>query len=161
MHIGEMASCKECRAEVVVPSDSVETAAVEPKRPPTHESPGVGPPTAPAGPTPTFRLYSLGAMIVGTLVGSMFVGLLLISKNFTALGDENRARRSFWLGVAGTVVVFAAAFALPEQTPKSVFEAAQIGVVTWYANREQGKMIEAHKALGGTSTRNGGPLESD
>ena len=113
---------------------------------PTTVSPGVGPSEMPA---PTFRLYSLGAMILGTFLGSMFVGLLLISRNFKALGDEDRAHRSFWLGVGGTVAVFAAAFTLPKEVPGGAYEAVQIGVVTWYANREQGKMIEEHKTLGG------------
>lgn len=102
-------------------------------------------------PAPAFRLYSLGAVTVGTICGSVIGGLPLASKNFSALGDDDRARKCLWLGVGGTVLLCGASLALPEDVPipNSVFHWIQIGIVVPYVKHAQGTMVEAHKILGG------------
>jgi hypothetical protein len=47
------------------------------------------------------RLYDLRAIDIATVLSSLFAGAFLISRNFTALGDDGAARKALVIGFAG------------------------------------------------------------
>lgn len=159
MRVGEEVACKQCGAKTTVPLEA-ETVAVEPEARPRASDPA--PPARSKElerllaigkqvPAPAFRLYSLGAVVVATFCGSLIGGLLLTSRNFTALGDPDRARRCLWLGVWGTALLIGIVMVLPDDLPipNSAFHSIPIAIVLPYVKKQQGVLLEAHKLLGG------------
>jgi len=102
-------------------------------------------------PPPTYRLYTLGSIVIGTFCASFLGGLFLASRNLKALGHTRSARKCLWIGILGTAVFLFGIVLLPEDlpVPDSLFHAAQVGIVGAYVSHSQGHEIKRHIGLGG------------
>jgi hypothetical protein len=105
-------------------------------------------PHIPGLPQPA-RLYSSRQIGLASVLGSPLAGGWLFSRNYLALGDEPRARRSLWLGVVATIVLLASAFFLPDKFPNAIVPAAYGFAIERYASRSFGAAYDKHIAAGG------------
>lgn len=160
---GERAVCGTCGHEVVVPAvatdvpveaaegdleDSVEARG----RPPDAEVTAFEHLVKTGRLNPaSARLYTLSAIGFGTTFGGLLGGAILASRNYIAFGDEETARRCIWLGIVGTMLVFAIATLIPKSAhvPAAVYPAVQVTIALVLIKRTQGARITAHKRLGG------------
>jgi hypothetical protein len=100
------------------------------------------------------RLYDLRAMDIATVLSSLFAGAFLISKNFTALGNDDAARKALLIGFAG-LLPLSFLLVLAPQSPhydglmRLVFQAGQAAIVHVAAVKLQGGAIEKHRSSGG------------
>ncbi len=105
-------------------------------------------------PQPAYKLYSLGSIGWATFLGTWFAGAVLISRNYSRLGNRRAARISILLGVLSIVPVIIAAFVIdyPEQYDAylpAVLQGIQLGVISMIAKRLQGEAFSAHEGKGG------------
>jgi len=121
------------------------------QRPPSDPGAAMVSVDAATGPAPAYRLYSASAVDVATLCGSIFAGLLLMSLNFRALGEDDRARRTLTLAAVVSVVTFVTIGLIPPTVPipTSVYHGAQVLVAHLYVTRVQGDRLGRHVATGG------------
>jgi hypothetical protein len=78
-------------------------------------------------------LYSPRQIYVASFLGSPATAAWFIHRNFVILGDNSRALRTLWLGVAATVVVFVTAYYLPKRFPNVVLPLAYSFALYQYA----------------------------
>jgi len=161
MRPGENATCNGCGRRVRVPDTTVEVDAPPPIPRPRDPSPAPAP-TAPLSPeaerlvaigrqlpTPTHRLYTIGGIGIAALWGSLFMGFLLISRNFHAAGEDDRATLHFWMGLGLTILLVGILWFLPPiPGDRALPGLLAIGVAA-YAKKTQGALLDAHRALGG------------
>lgn len=105
-------------------------------------------------PQPAHKLYSLGSIGLATFLATWFAGAVLISRNYSRLGNRRAARISILVGVLSIVPVIIAAFLIdyPEQYDAylpAVFQGIQLGVISLIAKRLQGEALSAHEGKGG------------
>jgi len=105
-------------------------------------------------PQPAHKLYSLGSIGLATFLGTWFAGAVLISRNYSRLGQRRASRISILLAVLSLVPLLIAAFFIdnPEQYDAYlpvVFQGIQIGVISMIAKRLQGEAFAAHEGKGG------------
>lgn len=101
--------------------------------------------------TPSYRLFSIPAVAVATLIGSVVPGFLLLAHNRRVTDDLEAARTTALIGVSIAIVLFTVIWHVPESDlpPDSVVHAAQAGVASWYGLRSQKGILAAHKQHGG------------
>jgi len=100
------------------------------------------------------KLYSLGSIGLATFLGTWFAGAVLISRNYSRLGNRRASRISILLGVLSIVPLIIAAFVIdyPEQYDAYlpvVLQGIQFGVISMIAKRLQGEAFSAHEEKGG------------
>lgn len=103
---------------------------------------------------PSIKLYDLRAIEIATVFASVIGGAFLLSRNFKALGQNDKARNSMIIGVLGMVAVCLLAFSIvvPETARggfELIFQAAQVFVVYLVASRVNGTAIREHRSTDG------------
>ena len=106
------------------------------------------------GPTPKPKLYSVVAIDVATFVGTWLAGSILISRNYSRLGDLNAARKALVVGIAGTIALGVVIFSIvvPERADRLVglvSEFVQVATIHHFTSRFQGAALKSHAASGG------------
>jgi len=104
----------------------------------------------PAGP----RLYSISSIDIATFFGSWLAGSILISRNFTRLGNHDSGRNAILLGIASSValVLVTLSIVVPEGAERALrhrIQAAQVAVIHLIVKRVQGAALTSHAAGGG------------
>src|SRR5215510_6363873 len=111
----------------------------------TATYPGVTTAVDPA--TPTYRLYSIPAVALATLIGSEVPGFLLLAYNRRVTGDPDAARTTLLIGLSIFIVSFTVFWHVPDAylPPDSLLHAAQVGITTWYGVYTQKGILAAHQ----------------
>ena len=94
-------------------------------------------------------LYSPGQIGLATFLGAPIAGCWLLAANYAALGKRDARRRTLIYGALGTIVMLAIAYFLPEHFPNVVLPAVYTVTLRGVAEREQGKLFNAHVQGGG------------
>jgi hypothetical protein len=105
-----------------------------------------GPFAEPVEMAPAYRLYSLRAILLASIVGSPLAGSILMAVNYARLGKKANAALTLTLGLLGTVLVVMLAAQLPDGFMKGNI-AIPMGLAfgTWrLAEALQGKALEDH-----------------
>jgi len=95
------------------------------------------------------ELFSVGQIILATLIGSPLAGSLLLAGNYRELRKTGAVWRSLGLGVFSTTVVFVIALWLPSNFPNSALPFAYCFGMRQLAIRLQGTPISNHFSAGG------------
>lgn len=66
------------------------------------------------------RLYTVGQLTVGTILGSPLVGFWFAAQNFQALGDHRRERHCRILGIGLLMLNLTLAVLVPDRVPSAV-----------------------------------------
>jgi hypothetical protein len=93
---------------------------------------------------PGYKLFSVGAIVLATFLGSPVAGTVLMAMNYWRLGRKSAAWISVAVGILATAFIIAAALALPEETPNSPFIVAQLLGMYFVARGLQGGLISQH-----------------
>lgn len=88
------------------------------------------------------KLFSVWQITVATILGAPIAGTILLARNYQRLGDSAAALKSICFGLAATVIVFAAAFFLPDGFPNFAIPAAYTVGVQMIATQLQGDAIK-------------------
>lgn len=97
------------------------------------------------------QLYTPHGIAIGTLLGTLAGGAVLLFLNYRALGYDALARKVVVGGLVGYVlIILVASAALPDHPALTLLLAAlQAGVAYWAAWILQGDAIAYHRAQGG------------
>ena len=94
---------------------------------------------------PGYKLFSVGAIVLATFLGSPVAGTVLMAINYWRLGRRSAAWISIAAGVLATALIIAVAAALPEETPNSPFIIAQLLGMYFAARGLQESLISQHR----------------
>jgi len=98
-------------------------------------------------------LYSIGEVSVGTFIGGPAAGCYFLSQNYKQCGDLASARKIFWQGIAGSLILFGGLVVLPEkiggQIPNSIIPAVYTGIIASVAEIKQGAILRQYFKSGG------------
>ncbi len=95
-------------------------------------------------------LYSVGAIAVGTVLGSLAAGAVMLWLNYRNLGYPALANRVAALGGLLYLIIIGIASVLPNDPLLGVaFIALQTGIAYWTATALQAKAIAYHQQQGG------------
>ena len=101
--------------------------------------------------TPTYKLYSTAQIGWATLLGSPIAGSILLAKNYARTGNESLGRAAIAYGTIATLIIFIAAFFLPEKVPNSVIPIACVLTMRQLTMHFQGSMLAGHAVRGGST----------
>lgn len=109
---------------------------------------------APPEIVPDGRLYSDWQVATATWLGSPAAGCLLLARNYEVLENKRAAWQTLLAGAAGTVLLFAIIYVLPEDLPGARGIPIGLGFgMHQVAKQLQGAAVEEHlKAGGGKGT---------
>lgn len=101
--------------------------------------------------TPTYALYTHGAIVLATFLGSLLAGGLLLAINLRRLGHFNKARNVLVLSVIVMVGFVVLVSQLPDDLniPNLLFAIPQMFAIYWTAKMSQGSALQEHIAAGG------------
>lgn len=111
-------------------------------------------PEEPLNETAELSLYGLRSISGASYLGGPMAAAYLISENFKALGNPEKAKRIFFFGIVFTIAILGGALALPEpildRLPNYLIPLSYTLAYYFYAQAQLGTQIERHKALGNT-----------
>ncbi len=101
--------------------------------------------------TPTEKIYKDKAIWVGTLLGGPLAAGYLISENFKAFSDKDKAKKTWIYAIIATVVVFGGVFLIPENVkiPNQIIPLIYSAIAYYLVQHFQGQNISAHLNSGG------------
>jgi hypothetical protein len=103
--------------------------------------------------TPTLaqgeRFYSPRQIYLASFLGSPLAAAWFFSRNYLAVADRSRARRSLWLGLGASAVVLLVAFLLPPKFPNVLWPLTYSAVVYLYASSCFAAVYENYITRGG------------
>ncbi len=103
-------------------------------------------------PIATAPLYDLRGVLVGTLLGSLAGGIVLVYLNYVALGKARLARSiSLWGGVLFLALIVIGSFTPGNLTVALLSLGAQLAIAWFLTDRLQGEAIRYHQAQGGAT----------
>ncbi len=107
---------------------------------------------------PAYKLYSIGAVTLATVLGSLLAGGIVMAINYKRLGQGAAAVHAVFWSLVATVVIIGAGMLIPEDVkiPNVAFLAPQIIGMYYLAKSLQGPAIEAHPGEGGSLASNWG-----
>ncbi|MCV2483437.1 hypothetical protein OD917_00770 [Flavobacterium sp. SH_e] len=100
---------------------------------------------------PTEKIYSKKAISTATFFGGPLVAGYCIAENFKAFNESEKARNTWLITGAFTIVIIAIAFNLPENFPTIIFPVIYSGVASYLIHTYQEKEIQKHMDNGGST----------
>lgn len=95
-------------------------------------------------------LYGVHGIIMGTILGSLAAGVVMLYLNYRAMGKANLAKTVITAGVAMFLVVMGLATLTPNTlTMALVFMVIQVAIAWFLTDRLQGEAISYHQSRGG------------
>lgn len=96
----------------------------------------------------TKRFYSLKAISIATFFGGPLAAGYLVKKNYEALGQADNARKSLFIGIASTIVLFVIAYLIPDELSTKIGTLIP-GLSAWMiyliVEKLQGNELKLHK----------------
>jgi hypothetical protein len=104
---------------------------------------------------PPYKLYSVGAIVLATFLGTPMAGGAIMALNYKRLGRPTAALHTLGWTTLATAMILAAGMMVPDEVhiPSGALVVPQIFVMYYLAKSLQGPLIEAHR-------RNSGRLAS-
>lgn len=103
------------------------------------------------------HVYTLWHIILGSYLGGPLAATYFIAQNFKALGDEQSSKKTWQIGIAITILIFAGLFFLPvdfvDTQPNSLVPILYTVLVAVYFNKKQKDQVEEY-------IKNGNPKAS-
>jgi hypothetical protein len=101
----------------------------------------------------TKRFYSQRAIAIATYFGGPLAAGYLVKKNYETLEQPDSAKKSLFIGIVSTVLLFAGIFSIPEavidKVPNFLIPAIYTGIIYLIVERVQGESLRKHKDSGG------------
>lgn len=100
-------------------------------------------------PPPAYSLYTPGQVTLATFLGAPVAGSVLLAVNARRLRSRPSPGLTVVCGVAGTLVLFALAYLLPDNVPATAVPAGYTVAMFQVARQLQGSRVNNHLAAGG------------
>ena len=100
-------------------------------------------------PPPAYRLYTPGQVTLATFLGAPVAGSVLLASNARRLRSRSSPGLTVAFGVAGTLLLFALAYLLPDNVPSTVLPIGYTVAMYQVARQLQGFRVDSHLAAGG------------
>jgi hypothetical protein len=120
-------------------------AAVTPPPPPVLNYAAPPGEPVPGEPPPPYKLFSVGAVTLATLIGSPLAGAVLMAINYRRLDRKRTANACVVWGIVGTAALFGLAFILPARIPTPIVAVVPIVVMNSIAKFLQGEDLQRHE----------------
>lgn len=95
------------------------------------------------------RLFSVGQIVLATLLGTPLAGCLLLAANYRQLGKSAAAWQAVAAGIVSTIVLMIVSFWLPEKFPSSLLPAVYCVTMRQTVIQLQGGAIDNYLKAGG------------
>lgn len=95
-------------------------------------------------------LFSVGQMILATVIGMPIAGCLLLAANYRQLGESAAAWQSVAAGFVSTILLLIVSFQLPENFPNMALPIAYCLFMRQLIIHLQGGAIDNHLKSGGS-----------
>lgn len=95
------------------------------------------------------RLFSVGQIVLATLLGAPLAGCLLLAANYRQLGKSAAAWQAVAAGIVSTIVLMIVSFWLPEKFPGSLLPAVYCVTMRQTVIQLQGGAIDNYLKDGG------------
>jgi len=107
-------------------------------------------PPSGSNPAGTVALYSVGGVVIGTVLGSLAAAVVLLYLNYRALGYESLARKVAGWGTGIYLILIALTSQLPPSMTVNLLVIGIQAVVAYFAaSTLQGAAISYHQEHGG------------
>lgn len=96
----------------------------------------------------TKRFYSLKAISIATFFGGPLAAGYLVKKNYEALGQADNARKSLFIGIASTIVLFVIAYLIPDELSTKIgtlIPGLSAWIIYLIVEKLQGSELKLHK----------------
>lgn len=100
---------------------------------------------------PTEKIYSKKAISAATFFGGPLVAGYCIAENFKTFNESEKARNTWLITGACTIVIIGIAFSLPENFPRIVFPVIYSFIASYFIQTYQEKNIQKHMDNGGST----------
>lgn len=102
-------------------------------------------------PSRTEKVYKDREIWVATLLGGTLAAGYMVARNFQALGETGKVRKTWAVTFAATVIIFLIGFYAPylERFPGFLFPLVIAGIVVVLAQMYQGERVRRHISAGG------------
>lgn len=100
---------------------------------------------------PTEKIYTEKAIWLGAFLGGPLVAGYFIAENFKVFNDDEKAKKTWMITIAATVVIFSILFLIPEDTkiPTQLFPLVYIVIASYLTKYFQEQKMNEHIKNGG------------
>ncbi|NQZ42837.1 MAG: hypothetical protein HRT65_00875 [Flavobacteriaceae bacterium] len=102
--------------------------------------------------TKDLKLYSTKAIGGATFLGGPLAAGYMIGENFKALEQPQAAKKSLWIGVLSTVILFGGIFMLPkaivDRIPRQLIPLVYTAIIWGLVEWKQGQVLKDHQFFG-------------
>lgn len=97
------------------------------------------------------KIFKDKAIWVGTFIGGPLVAGYFLAENFKVFGEQDKVKKTWIYAILTTLVVFAIAFAIPEDVniPNQLIPLVYTGIAYFIITHFQGDSIKEHLNAGG------------
>ncbi len=103
-------------------------------------------------PTTHIKLYSIKSIALGSFIGSPLAAGYLISENFKALNEPEKARNTIIVYIIVTICLFTVLFLIPEEIldkiPSFIIPIIYTVIIGVIVEKQQGAILRAHEENG-------------
>lgn len=99
----------------------------------------------------TRKIYKDKTIWIGTFLGGPLVAGYLISENFKAFDEFDKAKRTWIYAIIATIVIFGGVFLIPENVkiPNQIIPLIYTGIASYLFQHFQGENVTSHINSGG------------
>lgn len=99
------------------------------------------------------KFYSQRAITIATYFGGPLAAGYLVKKNYETLDQPENARKSLFIGIVSTILMFVGIFSIPEDVidkiPNTVIPLIYTGIIYLVVEKFQGENLKKHKESNG------------
>ena len=100
---------------------------------------------------PTQKIFKDRAIWVGTFLGGPLAAGYLISENFKAFNETDKAKKTWIYAIIATIIIFGGVFLIPEniKIPNQIIPLIYTAIAYYLVQHFQGQNISTHLSSGG------------
>ncbi len=103
-------------------------------------------------PTKDLKFYSHKAIGIATFIGGPLAAGYLVRENYLSLNKPDEGKKSLFIGIISTIILFIGVFTIPEsiidKVPNQIFPLIYTGIIYLIVERIHGTMLNQHKVNG-------------
>lgn len=102
--------------------------------------------------TKHLKFHSKQAIGIATFIGGPLAAGYLVRENYLSLNKPEEAKKSLWIGILATVILFGGIYMISESTmdkvPNQILPIIYTGIILFIVEKIHGKILNLHKENG-------------
>jgi len=102
--------------------------------------------------TKDLKFYSQKAIGIATFIGGPLAAGYLVRENYLSLNNSDEGKKSLFIGIISTILLFTGIFMVPEsimdKVPNQILPAIYTGIIYLIVEKIHGKILNQHKENG-------------